>query len=618
MKKLKIISIIACASLVMGLGAPSVYAKDDSGKIDLYQVFSNEKDKLKTEVGSCIYKWSMHLPDDAIIYKSERANDFNMTTKSYHSSVQLEVNKNKDKLTLEEMLYKIQNNSHRHHFWREESKEFVVDIQKDSSGQKYIRIIKANKNNDFFMLGAPEEDFKDYIENRIYISNNYIYNLTIDMEGEFYKQNKEMFEKLASSFKLSFDKNNPYIKELSDSVSTTREYKNTNYGWKIVMSPYWKLEGSPNARIQTFKPVYSDEELNQSKKNKGEEKEFKVNEGVSVKLVASSKQGESASNWAEKEVEILKNNNNDKVYEILKNKARMQGSMKVHDVVVRYKTVTKKPYVVHNMYVIGNGYKYLISSTMKEEKYNDVNKRNSFEKMLNSFTLNKKDLSKYLGTIINAKSLINLNQPKELKVKKYDFKTKVTKSWNNEDYYDNDFYYREYMDSQYEGNISNNEYTRAYQPVSNIILQMSAGLDANEMKETICQRVEPLLKNDEVRMGLANVKIQSGKSKNAEIYYIEKEYNLDKINKFVNENKNKLYDLNKLQNQYEYIIKIGKDTYVQEITIPVANTTAKNKIKINNIWENTTINNVNFSKQNIKWKQHNLQEFDKEKLKPIK
>jgi hypothetical protein len=84
------------------------------------------------------------------------------------------------------------------------------------------------------------------------------------MNGKFYEEHEEMFGKLASSFKLTFDEKNQNIKELSDSVSTSREYKNSSYGWKMMLSPYWKVEGTPNARNQSFRPLYSDEEMNQS------------------------------------------------------------------------------------------------------------------------------------------------------------------------------------------------------------------------------------------------------------------------------------------------------------------------------------------------------------------
>jgi hypothetical protein len=145
---------------------------------------------MKNEVGSRIYKWSMHLPDDAIVYKSDRVNYFNMSTISYKSSVGLEVNKNKDKLSLEDELYQMQNNSDREDFGEWGDKEFAVDIAKDESGQRYIRIIKSSKGYDYFMVDEAAEELRDYIENRIYVTNNYIYNLTISMNGEFYKQHE--------------------------------------------------------------------------------------------------------------------------------------------------------------------------------------------------------------------------------------------------------------------------------------------------------------------------------------------------------------------------------------------------------------------------------------------
>ncbi|MCY6485241.1 hypothetical protein OW763_12915 [Clostridium aestuarii] len=618
MKKKKIAAIIMSAFLTVGIIAPVAYAKTDSGNIDLYEVFSDKNDRMKTEVGSRIYKWSMHLPDDAIVYKSDRANEFNMSTKSYNSSVDLSVTKNKDDLTLEELLYKMQNSSrHRRSWRRRENKEFTIDIAKDSYGKKYIKIIKTNRDYGFFMMEEPEQEdeFKDYIENRMYVVNGYIYNLEIDMDGEFYRGHEEMFDKLVSSFKLSFDEKNPYIKELSDSVSTTREYKNKNYGWKIVMSPYWKVEGSPNTRCQTFCPVYSDEELNNKKDE--EDDEFKIPEGITVKLVSSAESYKKASIWAQNEIEILKNNYNKNVYKILKNESKKQGDTSVQHVVIRYNTVTKTPYIVHNLYAVGNGYQYLVSATMMEDKYKDAEKRKSFEDMLNSFTLDKKCLSKYLGRIITAKSVMNLSASKELKMKKYNFKTKITKNWNisynRYGFYYDDFDDYFYEDDGYRRDISNNEYAGAFEPKSNIRVEMSAGLDTEEIDKIIENRAEFYLKDDEIRMGLSKINIKSGECDGAKIYYIAQEYDLDAINKFVKEDKTKKYDLEELENQYLYIIKIGKDLYRETITVPVANMTSKNKLKANNVWKNTYTKNVNYSTKDIKWKQHKLEEFDKDK-----
>lgn len=610
MNKNKVTATLLTLCLLLGLTTTKVQAIDDDGKIDLYQVFSNKVDQLKTEVGSRIYKWSMHLPDDGIVYKSDNANYFNMATASYKSSVQLEVEKNKDELSLEEYLYKMQNTTKNYFYRFEQEKELLIDIAEDSLGERYIRIIKSDPYIDYYLVDTAAQEMGDYVENRIYIKNNYIYNLTIVMDGQFYREHEEMFEKLAASFKLSFDEKNLYIKELSDSVSTTREYKNTSYGWKLVMSPYWKVDGAPNARVQKLIAVYSDDELEEVKEEKNEEG-IMVPEGITVNLVSSANKDETASNWAQEDIQILKDKYNNEVYEILNNKAEKQGDVNVHHVVIRYKTVTKNPYVVHNLYAVGNGYKYLVTATMKEEQYNDATKRAAFENMINSFILDKTCISEYLGKIISAKSLINLNDPKEVKLKKYDFQTKVTKSFNTsreEDFYYDDYMYYEYG---YKESISNSEYVSASDPINNIIIYMYAGLDTSKIKEAIKNRAEVYLNDDEISMGLATVKIKSAQYNGAEIYYIEKEYDLNAIKNFVKEDDTKGYDLEELRNEYEYIIKIGKDIYTQSITLPVANMTSKNEAKVNSIWSNTTINKVNYSKLNINWSEHKLEDFDK-------
>lgn len=608
-----------CISLSSALFAPHVYAKDDSGNIDLYQVFSSEEDRMKTEVGSRIYKWSMHLPDDGTIYKSEQANFFNMSTNSYQANIQLMVDKNKENTTLEEMLYQMENQSIQNDNTQySNDKDYVMNIDTDESGQKFIHVIKADQFYDYYMVNEAAQEFSDYIENRIYIANGYIYNLTVSMKGEFYKQHEEMFDKLVSSFKVSFDENNPYIKELSDSVSTTREYENTSYGWKMTMSPYWRVNGIPNARIQNFSPVYTDEELDTSANADSQnDNDFKVPEGVTVSLISSADKDETAAKWAQKEIENYKKNNNDKTYEILSTKENFIGDFNSYDVVIRNESVTSDPYVVHNLYVVGNGYKYLVTAIMKEEKYDNLSKRNEFDSMLNSFTLDKSCISKYLGQILSADSVLDTTAAKELKMNKYDVSTTITKGWsisrdaNNNDngqgYSDPYLAIGDSTDSR--GDVSNNEYVGAVDPVSNMHIDMTAGLNANEIDEIVKQNTEQLLKNDEVQLGLANVKIKSAEYNGAQIYYIEKEYDLDAILAFVKSDATKKYDFERLQNQYEYIVKIGKDTFIENITLPVENTTDANKAKADEIWQNTSINKISLGKANLSWKDHKLDEF---------
>ena len=613
MNRKKFISIILSICFICGLSVKTAYAADDNGKIDLYQVFSSKADAMKTEVGSRIYKWSMHLPDDGIIYKSEQSNSFSMSTDSYQSNIQLEIDKNKNNLTLEEYLYKLQNKPKSSFFWYDNDKEYSMNIQNDDTGKKYIRIIKTDQSYDYYMVNEAAEESSNYMENRIYVENNYIYNLTVSMKGEFYKEHQEMFDKLISSFKISFDEKNPYIKELSDSVSNQRKFTNASYGWQITLNPYWKVNGIANARVQNFTPVYSDEELSMENKasQSDEEDQDKIKEGVTVSLVNSAISGETATSFGEKELNDFKNNYNSKTYEILSYGKKVQNSLDMYSLVIRNKTITGKPYVIHNLYVVGNGYKYIVSAIMKDEKYNDTKKRSEFESMINSFTLSRNNLNKYLGKIVPAESLININDSKDFKLKKYTFGTKITKSWNISDSNSDDYYtYNEkFIQEDFSGDIKNNECSFAIDPLSNISINMSAGLDANEINENIKKRAETLSKDNEVLMGLAKVTIKSAEYNGAKLYYVAKEYDLNSILNFVQSDKTKNYNFENLENEYIYIIKIGNNTYIESIAIPLSRTTDANINKVHKIWSDTSVNGTNYSKCNTSWKDHKLDEY---------
>ena len=610
----KLIAILICTFLLLTSMTPIVFA--NGGNIDLYQAFSS--DQSKTEVGSRIYKWSMYLPDDAVIYKTDQANYFNMSTTSYQSNVSLTVNKNNNNQSLEDILYSLQNQSKQGYYYLWGDKEFLVDIAKDENGQRYIKIIKADGYYDYYLVDASAEEFREYVENRIYIRNNNIYNLTISMNGEFYKEHDDMFAKLAASFKLSFDDKNPNIKELSDSVSNSREYKNTSYGWKMVLSPYWKVEGTPNARNQSLRPVYTDEEMNQTANADQNNIGMRVQDGITVSLVGSSQTGESVAQWAQKDIEKLKNNYNKDVFEIINTKEYTQLGSTVYNVAVRFETVTNKPYIMNNLYVIGNGYKYLVSAVMLENKYLNDDKKKSFNNMLNTFQLDKNCISKYLGKIVQAENLVDFNTAKTLKLKKNNFATSVTQNWT-ENNYNTAMYMGSYYDPymyidkySYTGmGVSNNEALSAFETDSNISLSMNAGLNSGSIEEQISQMAENYSKIDEVRLKLAKVDISSTESNGAVIYCISKEYDTKAISKFVDEDTTKNYSFEALANEYQYFVKVGKDLYTLYITVPVANASQVNINKIKQIWNKTTINNVNYSSQNLTWKKHSLEDYDK-------
>ncbi len=604
----KILALFICTLLLIGAITPVTYA--ESGNIDLYEAFSNKDDFAITEVGSRIYKWSMYLPDDAVVYKSDRLNYFSMSTTSYQAGVDLEVTKNTDKLTLEDILYSIENDSYSGFY--SSGKEFQRDIIKDKNGQRCLQIIEGGGYYDFFSVSNSDDtEFKEYTENRIYIANNNIYKLTVHMNREFYLQHEEMFEKLTSSFKLTFDDKNPLIKELSDSLNTVREYKNTYYGWKMKLSPYWKASGTPNSREQVFSPVYSDEDLNQNSVESETKKEKdtvnKVPELISVSLIGSALPGENATKWAEKEIKEFKSNFNDAIYDIIYQKEYTQNGYNVYHMSVRDTTMTQRPFISHYLFIVGNGYKYLITAIMADDKYLDKEKQDKFDFMFKSFTLDKSLLSKHIGKIALSENLMNLDEDKELSMDKNEFATKVKRNWKTNTR--SSSYSNLLLMLLIDYGVGDYEDLKAYESYSNIDINMSAGSTTKSFEEAISLLGESSMDSDEVRSGIAKVNIQSTKAKGATIYKITKEYDMKAIEKSLKEDSKKSYNFDNMINEYIYIIETGKKVYVQQTTIPVTNTSSDNLKKVEDIWKNTVINKTNYSSLKLTWKQHSLDEF---------
>ncbi len=494
-------------------------------------------------------------------------------------------------------------------------KEFEIDIAKDKNGQRYLRIIEGGGYYDFFSMNITNDgEFKEYIENRIYVANKNIYKLTVHMNREFYLRHEEMFDKLTSSFKLSFDEKNPLIKELSDSLSTVREFKNTNYGWKIKLSPYWKSLGSSNARNQLFYPVYSDEELKQGNEedqaNKEKDSDNNVSELISISLIGSASPGEDAAKWAENEIKSFKSNYNAAVYDIISQKEYLQNGFNVYQLSIRFKTMPQSPYIGNYLFVVGNGYKYILSAVMADDIYLDKEKKDKFDFMFKSFTLDKSLLSKYIGKITLAENVMNLNEEKEISMENHGFSTKVKRNWNTRPSRSSSDDSNLYLMLMLNYEIGDYEYLKASEPDSNINLNMSAGAVTESVEDVISLIAEGLQDSDEIRSGIVKYQISSTISGDATIYKLSGEYDIKAVQKVNTEEKKKKYDFDRIKNEYIYIVKIGEKVYVQSISIPVANTSPENLKKAEDIWKNTIINKTNYSSLKLTWKRHSLDEFE--------
>ncbi len=560
--------------LMAGYPSQALSLKDD-GHIDLYEIFSKERDAIKTQVGSRFYKWSIHLPNDAIIYKTDRVNHFSMYSENYKTNISLDVVANKDAYSLEDILYEIQaKDSASPPNWQRLEKEYTSTINRDHRGYRYIQIIKVDPFYDYFLVDKAAEEYNSYIENRIYIANNFIYNLQVNMEGKYFRENPEMFEKLISSFVTSYDETKPYIKELSDSISEARVYKNTSYGWKITLNPYWKKEGMPNARNQYFKPVYTYDEINDladDQRKKG---------GISVNLISSLSAAESLESWFKNELQLLERNYNPGIYKVIAINEINLGQLAAYRLKVKFRDKPHESYIVDTIYTVGNGYKYKIEANLPYEDYTNTESYQAYDNMLKSFRLTR-DHSSYLGEILDASKLINEQDKRKLAIRDQDFEILLSKNW--------------LIDQESTGDLA------AYQSSNNLTLFVATNLDSRAFEDIIQDYLSPIFAQDEVRLGLAQIMVESANTKGINLCRISVVYDLDRVDKFSKDKEDLVYSYNSLLNQHIQIIQKDNVLYNQRISIPLTNTNSYTMEEINQVWEESKVYGIRIGSPKINW-----------------
>lgn len=270
MKKYRFKRLCALA-LIIAVFSMSItaacFAKDDSGRIDFYKVFSKSEENIDM-IGNRIYNWSMYLPSDAVIDKNPKATTFNMNTNSFKGSVNINVYKNIHNLTLEQIYAASLSESSSDPYYDYYSYDYrcSAKIQTDKHNNRYISIASITPEYSYYGSPNSDEEKGAYSEERTYLGKNndinYIYKVNISMDLAFYNQHQNLFCKLADSFRTTFDSKNPNIKDLSDLATSYRTFESKVYGWKIELAPYWKLQNQETSRTVTFKPLYSSEEIN--------------------------------------------------------------------------------------------------------------------------------------------------------------------------------------------------------------------------------------------------------------------------------------------------------------------------------------------------------------------
>lgn len=599
----------------------TTYSSEEDENIDFSKAFSKGDENID-KIGSRIYNWSIYLPGDAVINKNPKATNFNMYSNSFKTNVSIQVLKNVNNLSLEEIYacllsgfsnYQLKQNNYYDEY--NDNYKYLSKIEKDNDNNHFIRIISITPESPYYSIG-DEEEKGTYNEKRIYLSKNtsikYIYIINISTDLQFYQQHKGAFLKIANSFRPNFDETNPNFKDLSDKINTYRVFENKIYGWEIELPPYWKLQGEENSICQLFTPLYSEEEINnETEINKPKfyqnDTDFKQNKDfLSISVVSSIPEDNGFEAWVTKEVKNMVSTYRSDLYEQISNPTNLDlPNAKRSLVVAKIKSNSKTKIIQGTVFLQGNGYRYKAVLNMKESNFNEKSGKDIFYRMLKSFKVTNKK-SKLVGEILSPETVLNYNTPKEISLKKYNLKTIVTTSWMNpKSIFEgqlNDEYFIDAAD-KFDFDISNLESINLTHSKSGIELTITGKLSSDSIEQVIKDFVKDITeeKKSEVSSKILNVSVYKAKAHNIIVYKIVENYNIKEMEQLTKKDNNKIFNYTNLCDTHTYILKSGNDLYTITFSIPLINTSKDNLRIIKEIWKNVVVNNIKIGEAITKW-----------------
>jgi hypothetical protein len=317
------------------------------------------KKTTKSKIGDSYYKWSMMLPDDLKLgYR-----DFNG----------------------DENIFVAQDESYNFSVYMYDKNE---DTSIDSTTKKYLEYIKdgntlidySNKTNED---GIEYVDFvyKDDIYTyhiRAYITDKKVYSVILMTEiEESYLDDK--YQNLLNSFRFKFD-NDGSTEDLSDvSKDGYRKYQDTRLKWSINMLPYWE--------------EIKDEKVQNKVSFNGTEDEY-----FSVEVYSLEK-GETLDSVTQDSINDDTKEYNQNLYTVSKPESAIIGGIKCNKVYYSIKLPDQTIFGCE-VYFTDKNYKYILTSEIPEEDYNNLKQRNLVDGMINSFKFTEIDAKK-IGKLLD-------------------------------------------------------------------------------------------------------------------------------------------------------------------------------------------------------------------------
>ncbi|MGE5472647.1 MAG: hypothetical protein ACM3UU_00290 [Ignavibacteriales bacterium] len=333
----------------------------------------------------------------------------------------------------------------------------------------------------------------------------------------------------------------------------------------------------------------------------------KINDSLAVSFISSVPQNETFTQWAEKEFKKIRSSYNKSVfseYSVSQDSIGYNNNKKV--MIYKIKNNSRDTFSEGIMLVEGNGYRYKVALRMSDSKFNEGAGKESFYRMLKSFTLTDKK-SSFIKEVIPVDSILKADSPKTISLKDFDIKIPADNNWIEpfdiyegqlEDYsYGYDSEYSSEEDPSLEQLTVNNPSAGVTLAINASIIDQENAAWKDSYTSSQYESTDPTLNRQAYIFTL----------KDDIVFKSIEKYDIRKMEEASAGDKRKFYNFKTLLNTYTYVIKSGKEEYKLVFTIPVLNTCEENEKLIEDLWKKVVVNKTALGNEIKDWTPIELQ-----------
>ena len=326
----------------------------------------------------------------------------------------------------------------------------------------------------------------------------------------------------------------------------------------------------------------------------------KITDSLVVSFVSSVPTNESFSAWTQKEFYTIRSKYNKALFSEYDVDQALIGYNPNKEIIV-YKTKdnSRDVFTEGIMLFQGNGYRYKVTLRMSDSKFNETAGKNSFYRMLRSFSLTNKK-SSFVKEVLPSETFLDPDSPKVISLKNFYLKISADNNWIEpfdigegqlEDY----GYYSE-LDSSDEDNST--EQLTVNHSASGAILSINASITDQTDDDWKTSYVDNQYSSTDP---ILNRQVFFSDYQDVLVCKVIEKYDINKMEEESKADTRKYYNYKTLLNTYTYMLKSGKEEYRLVFTLPVLNSSEENEKLIEEFWGKVLVNNVDLGNGIKNW-----------------